>query len=368
MKSLIFLMVISTSAIFAKGPKNDDFSDAIYLGGAYPIIAKGTTDGEKGGVNATKEPGEPKHGGILGSGSVWYRWKPVLKGRYEINVNSEKLDIILAVYTGDSLDSLKTFSRYEHFNSPTVSFKASEPFTAGARVEFQASPDQYYYIAIDGDNLTSGDFTIKVSKFKNPLNPTGVLLPAKSDWEYYLARSRSGKPVNPESLDNAFHKTWFRKSLYKGPYFGKPSPAPLGYGDLDGINLNTYFLGGKNAVLPRGQRYTAYFRTSFTPDKEIKSIGFEGVFDDGAIIYVNGTEAARINIGAEENPHHWKTMALNEEDPKKGPTEIAIYHARVTGLNLPANIPVDIGVSIHNASEESSDLGFELRALSLFSE
>ena len=62
---------------------------------------------EKRAVNATKERGKPQHRGILGSGSVCYRWKPVLEGRYEISVNSEKLDIILAVfYTGDCFDSL----------------------------------------------------------------------------------------------------------------------------------------------------------------------------------------------------------------------------------------------------------------------
>ena len=367
MKALIILMVILTPVVSAKGPKNDDFKDAIYLGGAYPIVAKGTTDGEDGRVNANKEKDEPKHGGLLGSGSVWYAWKPVLKGRYEINVDSEKLDVILAVYTGDALENLKTFNRYPNMDSPTVSFKASEPFTAGARVEFDASPDQRYYIAIDGDNATSGDFTIRVSKFKNPLNPVAVVLPAKSDWEFYIARNSSGKPVNPESLYNAFHSTWFRKSLYKGPYFSRPKPAPLGYGEIDGLNLNTYILGDRNAIFSRGQRYTAYFRTSFTPDKPINTLGFEGLFDDGAIIYVNGVEAARINIDPKENSHHWKTMALNEEDPKLGPTETAVRQAQVSGLDLPANTPVDIGVSVHNANNESSDLGFELRALSLFS-
>ena len=367
MKTLIFLMVILTPAVWGAGPINDDFKDAIYLGGAYPITVEGTTDGVEGEVNATKEPGEPRHGKLLGSGSVWYRWKPVLKGRYEITVTSEKLDIILAVYTGDTLDKLSTMNRYSQFYSPTVSLKATEPFTSGARVEFEADPEQLYHIAIDGDKLTSGDFTIKVSKFKTPLDPIAVVLPATNDWQFYLARNRAGKPVNPESLDNTFHRTWFRESLYKGPMFSKPSPAPLGYGDLDGLELNTYILGDKNAVLPRGQRFTAYFRTSFTPEKPIKSLGFEGVFDDGAIIYVNGVEAARINIDAEANPHHWKTMALNEEDPKKGPTEVAVRHAKVSGLNLPANVPVDIGVSVHNASRESSDLGFELRALSIVS-
>ena len=368
MKTLILLLVTLPSLVGAKSPKNDDFADSIYLGGAYPITAKGTTDGGEGGVNATKERGEPQHGGILGSGSVWYRWKPVLKGRYEISVSSEKLDTILAVYTGDGLDSLTPANRYKNLTSPTVSLKTKEPFTSGARVEFDADPNTLYSIAIDGDGLTSGDFTIKVSKFENPLDPIEVVLPADSKWQYYLARNSSGKPVNPEALDNTFHKTWFRESLYRGPKFRKASPAPLGYGKLNGLGIKTYILGDRNAVIPRGQRYTAYFRTSFTPTKQIKALGIEGAFDDGAIVYVNGVEAARFNIGTEENPHSWKTLALNEEDPKLGSTETTVRNAKVAGLNLLPGEPVDIAVSVHNASAESNDLGFELRALSLTSE
>ncbi|MDA7888277.1 hypothetical protein N9A86_02700 [Akkermansiaceae bacterium] len=321
MKTLILFLVALSSALDARGQKNDDFADSIYLGGAYPITVNGTTDGEKNGGNATKEPNEPKHGGVLGSGSVWYRWKPVLRGRYEISVLSEKLDIILAVYTGDAFDNLTPVNRYQNLKSPTVSLKANEPFTSGARVEFDADPDQLYSIAVDGDRLTSGDFTIRVCKFKNPLDPKKIVLPANSKWQYYIAQNRSGIPVNPESLDNTFHKTWFRKSLYKGPRFQDAAQAPLGYGNLNGLGLQTYILGDKNAVLPRGQRYTAYFRTSFTPDEEIKSLGIEGVFDDGAIVYVNGVEAARFNIGANETPtagKQWPSMrkTRNRAQPK----------------------------------------------------
>jgi len=368
MKTLILLLVTLPSFVSANGPKNDDFGDSIYLGGAYPITVKGTTNGEEGGVNATKERGEPQHGGILGSGSVWYRWKPVLKGRYEVKVTSEKLDVILAVYTGDQLDSLTPVEQFKNLPSPAVSLKANAPFTSGARVEFDADPKTLYSIAIDGDRLTSDDFTITVSKFKNPLDPVGIVLPANTKWQYYLARNRSGKPVNPEALYNSFHKTWFRESLYKGPKFRPASPAPLGYGTLSGLGLQTHILGDKNAVLPRGQRYTAYFRTSFTPTKAIKALGIEGAFDDGAIVYLNGIEVARFNIGADENAHSWKTLALNEEDPKSGPTESTVRHAKISGLNLLLGEPVDLAVSVHNATNESNDLGFELRALSLASE
>ena len=180
MKTLIFLLVTLPSLGDTRVPKNSDFADSIYLGGAYPITAKGTTDKEEGGVNVTKERGKPQHGGILGSGSVWHRWKPVLEGRYEISVNSEKLDLILAAYPGESLYSLPSENRYIDLTLPTMSLKARERFTSGARVEFDANPNTLYSTIIDGDRLTSGDFTIKVSISKNPLDSIEVVLPAES--------------------------------------------------------------------------------------------------------------------------------------------------------------------------------------------
>jgi hypothetical protein len=181
MKTLILLLVTLPSLGDTKGSKNGDSANSIYLRGAYPITAKGTTDEEEGGVNVTKERGKPQHGGILGSGSVWHRWKPVFEGRFEISVNSENLDIILAVYPGESLDSLPPENRYKDLILPTMSLKAREPFTSGARVEFEADPNTLYSIAIDGDRLTSGDFTIKMSKSKNPLDSIEVVLPADSN-------------------------------------------------------------------------------------------------------------------------------------------------------------------------------------------
>ena len=128
-----------------------------------------------------------------------------------------------------------------------------------------------------------------------------VLLPSGSDWEYLLYSVTDGleTPVDPVTVDPDFHTTWMNTSAYDGPAFSGPAPAMLGYGYVGNPNLVvTDIWDWRNGVgvPPARTRYTAYFRTTFTPSVEPRALRFTGLVDDGCFIYLDGVLVGTINM------------------------------------------------------------------------
>lgn len=90
-------------------PANDDFEDATAL--------KGSVTEEPGGArfynafaegynwNATKQAGEPNHGGDPGGASVWYDWTAPASGNARVDACAS-IDSLFGVYVGDRVDAL----------------------------------------------------------------------------------------------------------------------------------------------------------------------------------------------------------------------------------------------------------------------
>jgi hypothetical protein len=98
----IALRIESTPA-----PANDDFE------AAQPVTAESLEGGTFYRVdvpgfnwNASKQLGEPAHGGDQGGASVWYSWTAPASGEASVVVGSGALEPVLGVYTGDSLTGL----------------------------------------------------------------------------------------------------------------------------------------------------------------------------------------------------------------------------------------------------------------------
>jgi hypothetical protein len=93
-------------------------------------------------------------------------------------------------------------------------------------------------------------------------------------------------------------------------------PAPLGYGETSGLATN---------ISPIAPNYTAanvepgpaYFRTTFTATGTagFTSAFFEIMADDGAVVYLNGVEAARINFPLAPTPATYAQEAAGVIDP-----------------------------------------------------
>lgn len=125
-------------------------------------------------------------------------------------------------------------------------------------------------------------------------------------------------------------------------------PAEFGYGNGDERTLVNY--GSEDA-----KNITTYFRTSFnvTNKRQFSFFRLRVYFDDGLVVYVNGKEVCRTNMGG--GIIKFNTLAARET-PDNG------------NIIMPFNIPAEsfinginnISVEVHQASRKSDDLTFDL--------
>ncbi|MDB4537872.1 hypothetical protein N9230_04575 [Akkermansiaceae bacterium] len=352
---------------------NDNFVDAQAI--AYDGLFFDQLDNNDG---ATRENLEPLHGatnpGSLANASRWYSVTVTESQRIEVLIDYEGagasgLDAVVAVYTGDDVANLTEISRYADIQVPAHSARLSEPFTRFARLNFDAVPGTTYHIAVDGEG-NRGPYRLVLQPSRDPHNPTAELVAPGSDWRTLIARDEN-IPVDPLTIDSDFFVKWHDPANLDALGFTAPSPTPAGYGVIDALlgdhELGTGLWNPLNSdAPPSGSRNCAYLRTSFTPGSQITGLGFEGLFDDGAIIYVNGNEVARVNIDEAADALSWQTTALSTTLPDgAGDTEKVVQYATAESVNLPAGVPVEIAVSLHNQGPGSSDMAFNMRIWAL---
>jgi Ca2+-binding RTX toxin-like protein len=187
----------------AAKPANDDFANATALraGGVDSLIHTN--------AGASKETGEPHHAGNAGGRSVWWKWTAPRSGVVYLGAGAHcfnEIDMLLAVYTGTSVDALREVAR-DHGSGCSSS------------LSFRAMAGRTYRIAVDGADGALGAF--KLTKYLSPLNdefenaiPLGVL-PASDSASSFLATS---EPSEPNHAGNAAgHSLWWR---WKAPANG----------------------------------------------------------------------------------------------------------------------------------------------------
>jgi subtilisin len=126
-------------------PANDDFSNAIALSG-IPLSISGSNEG------ASKESGEPDHGGNSGGRSVWWSWTAQTSETVEIDTFGSTFDTILGVYSGTQIYNLTTIVS----NDDSISNLQS-------RVSFQTVVGTTYYVAVDGYGGEVGNIGLNIS-------------------------------------------------------------------------------------------------------------------------------------------------------------------------------------------------------------
>jgi hypothetical protein len=127
--------------------------------------------------------------------------------------------------------------------------------------------------------------------------------------------------------------------------------AQLGYGDGDEATVLSY--GGD----PSHKYITYYFRKTFnvTDPDEKPAITIGIVRDDGAVVYINGTEAFRSNM-----PSGTITYLTLAAHTISGDAEDIFNNYQVPSSMLQSGVNT-IAVEIHQRSETSSDISFDLR-------
>jgi hypothetical protein len=164
------------------------------------------------------------------------------------------------------------------------------------------------------------------------------LVPAGGTWRYLADGSDQGTAWRAPAFNDAWWTT---------------GPAQLGYGDGDEATVVAY---GANAS---AKHITTYFRRTFSVPNpaDFGSVSLRMLRDDGAVVYVNGSEVFRTNLPAGAISHTTPASAA-----MVGVDESAFVSAALSPTVLAAGSNV-IAVEVHQSDPASSDLGFDLELL-----
>ncbi|MFC1573030.1 metallophosphoesterase [Candidatus Eisenbacteria bacterium] len=174
----------------------------------------------------------------------------------------------------------------------------------------------------------------------HPVSAQTVLVPTGSVWKYMDDGSDQGTLWQDAGFDDS---TW------------SEGPAQLGYGDRDEATIVSY---GPN---PNDKYVTTYFRHSFevADPSQFSFLLLRLLRDDGAVLYVNGTEIQRSNMPA--GPINYLTLSSSEVDSSAEDTFFE-YYVDATNLNSGTNV---FAVEIHQNGITDPDISFDLEVLAL---
>jgi hypothetical protein len=119
-------------------PANDQWSQATVLPGLNTTVISTNTA-------ATREPGEPVHGGLGTGKSVWWKWTAVSNGVYTATTLGSSFDTVLAIYTGTNLATL--VQRQANDEAGQYAF---------SQATFLATNGMTYYFAVDSAAAAAG--------------------------------------------------------------------------------------------------------------------------------------------------------------------------------------------------------------------
>ncbi len=159
-----------------------------------------------------------------------------------------------------------------------------------------------------------------------------VLLPFGSTWKYLDNGSDQGTGWTAPAFNDS---TWTN------------GPAQLGYGDGDEARVVSY--GGSSSA----KFTTTYFRKSFVISNlaDVTDLILDMVLDDGAVVYINGTEVLRTNLPTGTITYTNFADSTWENVPIRAVLDKSVL---VTGTNV-------VAVEVHQVDPGSSDLSFDLR-------
>ncbi len=176
-------------------PFNDDFSS--------PAVFSGEFGASRAGMQfASRETGEPAHGGAGGTGSVWWQWTAPRSGSVSFDTRGTGGDTLLAVYTGTALANLVQVSAND---DESDSLRTS-------KVTFNAVSGTTYYLVVDMKGTPSGLAVLNSSLLASNDSFDGGRTVAGRSWSVRTdnrnATRESADPVIRSS--RGAHSVWFR--------------------------------------------------------------------------------------------------------------------------------------------------------------
>ena len=167
-----------------------------------------------------------------------------------------------------------------------------------------------------------------------------ALIPLGSTWKYRDNGSNQGTAWRAISFDDS------------GWAMG---PAELGYGDGDEATVVSYGSNSSNKYI------TTYFRKSITIANVNAYAGYliRVRRDDGAVVYVNGTEVLRCSF-ADGTVGYTTLSGLNA-----GGADESLLREQLTPASVFQNGTNVVAVEVHQDAANSSDISFDLQLIGL---
>src|SRR4051812_15527861 len=112
-------------------------------------------------ILASKEPGEPRHGGNDGGRSLWWTWTAPTNGILQLNTSNSSIFTLLGVYTGNSVNALtKQIGANSADGSDFV------------KVKLGVMGGTAYQIAVDGQDDAGGPVSLNLNFVPDTTRPT----------------------------------------------------------------------------------------------------------------------------------------------------------------------------------------------------
>lgn len=177
------------------------------------------------------------------------------------------------------------------------------------------------------------------------------LIPVGSEWKWLHPTDG----VDPGKADKEFHKTWhtleFDDAEWKTGQDSEGEHGGFAYGEEDftGVEIGLPDADDPIDTTKPVKRRTAYFRHTFETKDEATSLVLKLQRDDGIVVYLDGKEVARDNVGLNDDSYE-----LMAHTTTSGEAETQLREYKLKGP-LPAGKHV-LAISLHNRAGGSSDL------------
>ena len=341
-KTLLIVVLLSVSLVFAASVANaeeliargstwlymDDGSD---LGTAWRATDYDDSDWESG--PAQLGFGDGDEATTLASGHITYYFRQHFTLEDTENIAGLSLSILRDDGAVVYLNGTEVFRT----NMPAGTITANT--TAASAVEtnefflheFDSSALQQgnnvVAVEVHQSSLTSSDVSFDFSLDTTDVEPgANTIVETGSTWSYLDDGSDQGTTWRETDFDDS---SW------------ESGPAELGFGE------------GDEATTLTSGHITYYFRHKFNIDDLDAIVGLDLRLkrDDGAVVYLNGTEIARSNLSGDVTS---TTLAENASDDGKNFHRFQVTNdSAVLGENT-------LAVEVHQVSLTSSDLSFDL--------
>jgi Calcineurin-like phosphoesterase/Purple acid Phosphatase, N-terminal domain len=212
------------------------------------------------------------------------------------------------------------------------------------------------------DGATQQTFTIATGSFVNGNNTIAVEIhqSAANSSDISFDMALSGNSITSSTTLISYNSSW--KYLDKGTNQGTAwraagfndaswvsGNAQLGYGDGDEATTVSYGTNASNKYI------TTYFRKAISVPDISQFTGYTLSLkrDDGAVVYLNGTEIFRTNMPTGTISYTTRATAAASDDGNTAQVKTLTSSQIIQGTNT-------IGVEIHQNVNTSSDCSFDL--------